>query len=123
MTFKKFEELLKTKYPEAGACMHSKFAGTEHNKKVEIHFTPEGKCYEYYGAYEDILNRLGMKVISKSRLASEESALRRYKEMQGKPDPFFGIFNSDDNGVLDYSKEITEYEERIARLKRDYIIV
>lgn len=116
MTFKRFEEIFKSKYPEAECCMHGKFGGTEHNKKIVIYFTPDGKCYEYYGAYEDVLNRLGIKVITKSRLYSEEAALERYKNMNGTPS-LFG------DGPLDYSKEIAEYEERIARIKSDYIIV
>lgn len=116
MTFKKFEELFKTKYPEAMLFAHGKVAGTEKNGKVTVAFTPEGKAYEYYGAYEDILNRIGIQVISKARLEEVEAILRQYKEWHGQPNVLLG-------GTSDYSNEIAHYEKKIADIKESYIIV
>lgn len=114
MTFKKFESLFKQKYPSGEVCGHGKFAQTEKNKKVAVVFNEGGKVYEYYGAYEDILNRLGIKVISESRLYAMESVLEHYKEHNGKP-LIFG-------GIADYDEKIAALEKEIEEIKRDYVI-
>ena len=116
MTFKRFEELFLTKYPNGEVIGHGKFAQTERNKKTTVIFNPNGKCYHYYGAYEDILNRLGIKVYSESRLHSLEMSLKHYKEWHGQPS-LFG------DGVDDYSAEIKRLESDIADIKENYVIV
>ena len=116
MTFGKFKELFNTKYPDGEVISHGKMGGTEHNKKTTVVFTPNGKCYEYYGAYEDILNRLGIKVISKSRLNDTELALKHYKEWHGQP-KFF------EDGFEDYSTDIERLTREIENIHTNYIIV
>ena len=115
MTFTKFEELFKTKYPNGKAIQHGKFGGTEKNKKTTIVFSPNGKCYEYYGAYEDILCRIGIKTISKSRLHDFEAELERCKRMNGQK-AFFCE-------TLDYSEKIAWIENELSSIRSDYIIV
>ena len=115
MTFKKFEELFMEKYPNGAVHMHGKFAGTEKSKKVTVIFSENGRCYDYYGAYEDILCRLGIKVISKCRLHDIELRLQHYKQWHGLPKLF--------GGVEDYSAEIERLTNEIEILKENFIIV
>lgn len=115
MTFKKFEELFKSKYPNGMVCKHGEFAQTEKNKKVALVFSESSKVYEYYGAYEDILCRIGIPVISKERIVSLEQTLAQYKSWHGKED-FFG-------GVRDCSANIAKYTAEIENYRRNYAIV
>ena len=112
MTFQKAQEIFATKYPEGELVQHGKFGGTEKNRKITVIFHRNttgyngSKCYEYYGAYEDVLCRIGFKVISKERLAEMKLRLETVKEWHGKAG-FFG-------GVVDNSEEIARLEKRIA---------
>lgn len=119
MTFEKFESIFKTKYPEGMVIAHGKFGGTEHNNKTAIVFNSSGKVYEYYGAYEDILNRIGVKCISLSRLNDFKAALKRAKDLHGKPNPF-SLF---DTCLLDESQEIERLEKIIKDIEENYIII
>ena len=107
MTFNKFEEIFRSKYPDGVIAMHGKAGGTEKNKKVYVAFQPSGKAYMYYGAYEDVLCKMGFNVISKERLAEVKLHLETEKERHGKPNMFFG-------GVVDNSEEIARLEKMIA---------
>lgn len=115
MTFAKFNELFKSKYPEGEVVQHGKFGGTEKNKKTTVIFVPGGKCYEYYGAYEDVLNRVGIKVISQSRFHDKQSCLESYKKWNGREALFGGRF--------DYNKEIVRLECEIKEILDNYVIV
>lgn len=114
MTFKRFEEIFHAKYPDGEVIAHGQFGGTEKNKKTTVVFERNGKCYSYYGAYEDVLKKLGFDVISKERLAELEARLDNYKQWNGTDD-FFG-------GVCDYTAEIKELTERIEHYKKYFII-
>ena len=114
MTFKRFEEIFHSKYPEGEVVAHGKFGGTEKSKKTTVIFEHGGRCYEYYGAYEDVLSRMGMKVISKERLAETEQRLATVKKWHGT-DNFFG-------GVMDCSEEIARLEAFLAEVKAEYIV-
>ena len=121
MTFKKFEEIFLNEYPDGHVVMHGKFGGTEKNKKVTITFNSNGKVYSYYGAYEDILNKVGIPVISKQRFAEVEQRLNTFKERHGTPK--LGMFSKKNNEVYDYSEEIKEYEMILDNYRNNYIIV
>ena len=107
MTFERFEELLKTKYPEATACAHGKFAGTQGGNQVEISFRPYGKCYFYYGSYQSILCRVGISCVYKDDIESMKLRLARLKEEHGKRS-LFGLFKEI---TIDNSREIEEVEQ------------
>lgn len=115
MTFKKFEELFKTKYPEGEVVAHGQFGGTERNKKTTVIFKPEGKCYEYYGAYEDVLCRVGIDVISKHRYQSMKASLEWYKKDHGTPKLF--------GGTVDHSETIARLTKEIEDIEKNTIIV
>ena len=114
MTFKKFEEIFRSKYPDGFVAPHGKAGGTEKNKKTYVTFEQYGKAYEYYGAYEDVLSKIGINVISKERLAECEARLDQLRKWDGTDD-FFG-------GQVDNSKEIEELLKRIELYKAEYII-
>lgn len=119
MTFNKFKEILKSKYPEATACSHGEFAGTERNKKVEINFFRNGKCYEYYGSYIEILNRIGIPCVYESDIKWGEKRLAELKERHGKSNPF-SLFNKT---PVDNSKEIEKMEKWLSDIKSGHYII
>ena len=66
MTFKRFEEIVKTKYPEAEIFQHGEFErGVKSKINVTIVFNPNSKCYTYNGSYCEVLRRIGFKAIYK----------------------------------------------------------
>lgn len=117
VTFKKFETLFKGKYPNGTVFPHDVF---EHGvpgriQKVHVTFSPNGKGYFYRGAYEDILCKIGIPVISKERFTALEGQLEKLKDMDGKTDEFFG-------GVYDWSTEIERLSKEIEDYKKNYVI-
>lgn len=121
MTFKRFEQLFKTKYPEGEVFMHGEFALTEKNGKVAVVFNSANpKVYEYYGSYQDILLRVGVKVLYKKDIESAEKRLQQLKEEHGKPNKY-SFF---DDTPMDWSREIAEYEKYLEDAKNGgYIII
>lgn len=117
MTFAKYQSLFLQKYPNGETFMHDEFMhGTDRNRqKVGVVFEPNGKVYMYRGAYEDILCRIGVNVISKERFSELEARLAHLKEMDGTEDLFGGVF--------DYSDEIASVVSEIEKYKTDYTIV
>ena len=114
MTFAKFQEIFHTKYPDGEVISHGKFSGTQKNMKTTVIFQSPGKCYSYYGAYEDVLNRIGFKVISKERLLEAEMRLNRLVDLNGKMGFFGEIVNND--------AEIESLAQRIKTYREEYII-
>lgn len=117
MTFRRFEEIFKTKYPTGNVWMHDKFAAHSGNRqKVAVEFVPHGRVYLYRGAYEDILCRIGIKTISKARLSELVNHLESLKRKHGDPDVFFGM------GYTDNMRSIMKAEALLAEISRDYVI-
>lgn len=115
MTFSKFEELVKEKHPNATVFKHGEFAGNKIN--VAIIFNGEhGKVYRYNGTYCEVLNRLGVKAIYKHDYNALVSALERYKKMNGTTNIFSGV-------IVDYSRKIEEYTNRLNDVNANYVIV
>ena len=115
MTFSKFEELVKEKHPNATIFKHGELAGNKIN--VAIIFNGEhGKVYQYNGTYCEVLNRLGVKAIYKHDYNALVSALENAKKRNGTKNIFFG-------GIVDYSKEIEEYTNRLNDVNANYVIV
>ena len=117
MTFKKFQELFATKYPEGEVWMHDAYehGASGRRQKVAVEFKPHGKVFMYRGAYEDILCKIGINVISKERFSQLEMQLDHFKELDGTTDEFFG-------GVFDCADAIQRLEKEIADYKANWII-
>lgn len=116
MTFKKFETLFLQKYPNGEAFAHDVF---EHGvpgrvQKVAVVFENGGKVYKYRGAYEDILCKVGIPVISKERFAELEARLAHYQKENGTETLFGDVF--------DYSAEIAALTAEIEKYRKEYVI-
>ena len=119
MTFAKFEELVKEKHPNARLFKHGEFVGNKINVGVCFDYVENSKfnkTYQYNGTYCEVLNRLGVKSIYKHDYDGLVSALERYKKMNGTTNIFFG-------DVVDYSREIEEYTNRLNDVDANYVIV
>lgn len=117
MTFKKFQSLFLTKYPDGEVFPHDVFCHGESGKiqKVGVVFKPNGKVFMYRGAYEDILCKIGINVISKERFHELEIRLDHLKGLDGTTDEFFG-------GLWDCANAIQKLESQIAEYKANWII-
>ena len=113
MTFRRFEEIVKGKYPESELFSHGEFAGSKIN--VTVIFEPHGKCYHYNGTYCEVLNRLGIKAIYKHDLESYRATLEMLKRTNGTQG-FFG-------DLIDNTERIANIEADIANFEQNYIIV
>lgn len=117
MTFKKFQSLFLSKYPHGHVWMHDEY---EHGvsgrrQKVAVAFYPYGKVFMYRGAYEDILCKIGINVISKERFHELEMRLDHFKKLDGTTDEFFG-------GIWDCADAIQKLEKEIAEYKANWVI-
>jgi len=117
MTFRRFEEIFKTKYPDGNVWMHDDYMNHPGNRqKVAVEFAPHGKVYLYRGAYEDILCRIGINTISKARLTELVNRIEYLKRRHGDREEFFGT------GYFDNMRDIMEAEAFLAKVLRDYVI-
>lgn len=118
MTFAQYQEIFKTKYPDGRTWMHNEVCGdvAHYKQKVAVEFVPGGKVFFYSGAYEDVLCKVGVPTISKSRLDSLESTLKHLLDTDGKADEFFGI-------VVDNSAEIERLTKEIKQIKATHVVV
>lgn len=123
MTFKRFEEIVKQKYPKAQLFKHGEMAGNCIN--VAVVFEPNTKVYQYNGNYCEVLNKLGIKAIYKHHYENKKRELERLKSKHGKPIDNMFIFadEDDDDCIVDYSKEIEWYTNDIADIEQNYVIV
>ena len=117
MTFSKYEEAFKTKYPSGRTWMHNDMCRdvSGYKGKVAVEFVPGGKVYFYDGAYEDVLNKIGISAISKERYANLANRLANYLKMDGTEDLFGGKF--------DYGKEIAETRAELKRIETECVII
>ena len=74
MTFKKFAEIAAIHRPDAVVHAHGSFGGVQ---DIAIYFKhPAGRksrVYSYRGSYAEILNRLGIKVITQTDVVTAEA--------------------------------------------------
>ena len=114
MTYQKFTAIAAAHRPDAVVHAHGALGGVP---DVAVYFIrPDGrhsKVYHYRGSYADILNRLGIKVITATDLATAEGQLRMAKAAHGKP----GLFSR--GRPMDYSGEIERLTALIARYHSD----
>ena len=77
---------------------------------------PNGKMYDYYGNYCEVLNKLGIKAIYEGDLFQLDRYLERLKEEHGQECIWTG-------SICDNAAEIARVEAEIANYKENYIIV
>lgn len=111
MTFTQFKRIAETFRTDVHVFAHGEFAGTGKDT-VCITFRKangrESKVYTFRGTYAEVLNRLGIKVVTKSDVAAVREELAHYQKGHGKPNLF-------SNGkACDYSRQIAREEARLA---------
>ena len=112
MTFKTFEKIVAAHRPDVIVSQHGDYCNNKSKNTLGIIFVkPDGRqsrIYDYHGTYAEIIVKLNIPIVTKSDIACVKADLERYQEMNGTE----SIFAFDDE-VLDYSKEITETEQRL----------
>ena len=118
MTFAKFAAIVATYRPDVEVTKHN---GFQEQSGVGVVFkdshgstggSTDHRIYRYKGSYSDILNRLGIKVVTLDDYESVRWSLRRAREMHGKANIFSGK-------PQDRSREIAGYEELLRRFESD----
>ena len=114
MTFKKFAEIAAAHRPDAVVHAHGSFGGVP---DIAIYFKrtdgSKSRVYSYRGSY---VNRLGIKVITQTDVATAEAQLRMAKKAHGKP----SLFGK--GAIRDCSKEIAELTELLRRYQTDEFV-
>ena len=117
MTFRKFAEIAAAHRPDAVVHAHGSFGGVQ---DIAIYFKrsdgSKSRVYSYRGSYADILNRLGIKVITQTDVATAEAQLRMAKKAHGKP----GLFTK--GTIRDCSEEIEHLTELLRRYQTDEFV-
>ena len=117
MTFKKFAEIAAIHRPDAVVHAHKSFGGVP---DIAIYFKrtdgSKSRVYSYRGNYADILNRLGIKVITQTDVATAEAQLRMAKKAHGKP----SLFGK--GAIRDCSEEIEHLTELLRRYQTDEFV-
>lgn len=117
MTFDKFEQLVKAKYPDARLFPHGKMHGSVQSKiNVGVEFYKGGKVYQYSATYCEVLNKLGIKAIYSHNLKATEEHLEYAKRTNGQKNIFSGK-------VIDKASEIEELEKVLEDYRKNYVIV
>lgn len=111
MTFKKFEEIVKAHRPEITVYPHSR------SEFVGVQFTPTGRIYDYAGSYVQVLNRLGIKAITKADLHQLQDHLSKLEAEDGKESIWWW------GEVVDNTKLIQECKQQIDEIMRTYIVI
>ena len=118
MTFAKFAAIVATYRPDVEVTKHN---GFQEQSGVGVVFkdshgstggSTDHRIYRYKGSYSDILNRLGIKVVTREDYESTRWLLRQAREQHGKISLFSGK-------PQDRSREIAEYEELLRRFESD----
>ena len=120
MTFAKFAAIVATYRPDVEATKHNGFQeqsgvgvvfkNGSTDRRTDKH--TNRRIYRYKGSYSDILNRLGIKVVTREDYESTRWLLDHAREQHGKISLFSGK-------PQDRSREIAEYEELIRRFESD----
>lgn len=118
MTFKQFEQLFHSKYPDGRCWMHNEMCRDQWRKvdKVAVEFVPGGKVHFYAGAYEDVLCKIGVPTISRQRMNNLEANLAKLQATDGQVDEFFGI-------MVDNSAEIARLTAEIEQIRSTHVVV
>lgn len=115
MTFKTFEKIAAIHRPDVRVSRHGDYCNNRSKNTLGIVFIkPDGsesRVYDYHGTYAEILNKLNIKVVTVSDIASLKAELVYYEKKHGKKKTF--AFGFEEDTVYDFSKEIADLEARI----------
>lgn len=120
MTFARFEELVKEKYPKAKLYKYQEFSNNEIS--VGIIFDGTNQGYRYCGTYFKVLNELEIKTIHKQNyeylINALEKSLIELKSTNGIEieDEFF-------NGQINNSRQIERLTNELNDIRTNYVIV
>ena len=113
MKFVDFENIVKSKYPNAEVFKHGEFAGSKINVAVIFDATnPLAKVYKYNGTYVDVLKRLGFKACYRHDVNSVEKTIEMLKRTNGK-EGFFGDIIDNTENILKYQKILDDMLQMI----------
>ena len=116
MTFAKFAAIAAAYRPDVEVTRHNGFQEQSGVGVVFRQFNGSSgggnRIYRYKGSYSDILNRLGIKVVTWEEYESVRFSLQHAREQHGKVNIFSGK-------PQDRSREIAEYEELLRRFQSD----
>ncbi len=118
MTFETFKKIAESKRSDIKVSRHGDYCNNKSKNTLGIIFIKDGresKVYDYSGTYAEVLNKLGIKTVTSTDYAIAKGQLDFYKKNHGT-ESFFS------NGLMDYSKEIQEYEEKIAKYESNEYI-
>jgi hypothetical protein len=112
MTFKTFKKIASKYRPDVRVSRHGDYCNNRSKNTLGIVFVKadgsESRVYDYHGTYAEILNKLNIKVVTVSDIASLKAEIVCYKNLNGQE----SIFDDDDT-VSDFSKEIADLEARV----------
>lgn len=118
MTYQKFKAIAEKYRPDIKVSQHGDYCTGKSKYTLGIVFYRDGKesrVYNYSGTYADILNRLGIPVITESAYKTVINSLETYKKLHGTICEFFG-------DIIDYSEQIAETEEKIRYYNSDKVV-
>ena len=119
MTYQTFKKIAESFRKDVIVSQHGDFCNNKSKNTLGIIFIkPDGrqsKVYDYHGTYAEILNRLHIPVITKIDYNTTLAMLEDYKKRNGTINPFFG-------GIIDYTEQIKEYEEKIKYYNSDKVV-
>lgn len=109
MKFCEFKKTVEERKPEVTVYQH----GTPNT--VDVLFNNSNKLYTYRGTYCEVMNRLGIKSMTKCDLWQYEVQLINAKQKHGSVDLF--------GDVIDNTAKIRELEMQIESIKNEYVII
>lgn len=115
MTEKRANEILRTKYPEAGIV---KNMGGVATSRISVIFTPGGKVYSYLASsYQQVLEKLGFEILYKHNVLNYKNEITRLKKEieAGGYEDIFQISGEDFYKYTD--EEINQMKNEITRIE------
>lgn len=104
MKFVDFENIVKSKYPNAEVFKHGEFSGNKINVAIIFDATsPRAKVYKYNGSYVDVLNKLGFNACYRHDIVSVENTISMLQRTHGT-EGFFGDTIDNTESIAKYRK-------------------
>ncbi len=111
MNLTEFTSIVRNKYPNA--VIHRQETYLDNRMKIMIMFYRYGKAFTYKGTYCEILNKLGIKAITKTEFATLCARLAVLK----------CAIENEDGTKNENNPEYLELNNKVNNIKSDYIII